>query len=475
MIHLHYADGSVNGEVRYTVTARDDAGGGGGGAELHAARVDLADAGDRAAFARAVAEAAGAPDGAADVEAELARKLAEAELRPRPVSVRRLVAAHPHLRPPLVEGVLRLGEVANVIAGPKTNKSWLVGDLSLSVATGRPWLGRFPTRRGRVLVLDNELHPETLAKRIPAVMAARGIGYDELGDDLHVDSLRGRLRDIVSMASYFAALEPGAYALVVLDALYRFMPSGPGAGGENDNAAMAEVYNALDRYAARLGCAFVCVHHTSKGVQGGKAVTDVGAGAGAQSRAADAHLVLRPHEEDDAVVLEAVVRSWPPVAPLCLRWTFPVWNPDDMLDPTQLRRENRGRQTRAERAPAVPPEPKVEWTAESFTSAFITSEPKPKEVVVAQAKQAKLSGRQAEELLALAEYGNLIHRWPVKGEKTIRYASRPPELFEPRRPDTHTRAPPRTPQEGGIPLPGAGRRARVRKKPLKKKEGDSNG
>jgi len=38
-------------------------------------------------------------------------------------------------------------------------------------------------------------------------------------------------------------------------------------------------------------------HHRQRAAQG-KAITDVGAGAGSQSRATDTHLVLRPHEEE---------------------------------------------------------------------------------------------------------------------------------------------------------------------------------
>jgi hypothetical protein len=44
-------------------------------------------------------------------------------------------------------------------------------------ATGRPWLG-FHTVKGDVLILDNELHGETSANRIPKVADARGIGVD---------------------------------------------------------------------------------------------------------------------------------------------------------------------------------------------------------------------------------------------------------------------------------------------------------
>jgi hypothetical protein len=92
------------------------------------------------------------------------------------------------------------------------------------------------------------------------------------------------------------------------------------------------LYNMLDKYAASTGAAMIAIHHQSKGAQGDKAVTDVGAGAGAQSRAADTHLILRQHEEDGCIVLDAAVRSFPPVEPLGLRWDFPVWQPAYNLD-----------------------------------------------------------------------------------------------------------------------------------------------
>src|SRR5262249_14705445 len=86
------------------------------------------------------------------------------------------------------------------------------------------------------------------------------------------------------------------------------------------------------RMADHLKAGVALVHHSTKGSQADKRVTDVGAGAGAQSRAADAHLILREHEDDRAVVLEAAVRSFAPVQPLGLRFEFPLWVPDESLD-----------------------------------------------------------------------------------------------------------------------------------------------
>ena len=208
---------------------------------------------------------------------------------PPPQSIRELVTTFPALRPPVIHGLLRQGETMNVISSPKMGKSWLVTDMALCVAVGRPWLG-FETDPGAVLVVDNELHGETISNRIPKVATARGIPFEDIADKVFVVNLRGRLRDIFAMGEYFRTLTPGKFKVIVLDAFYRFQPRG---SDENDNGTMANIYNAIDGYADSLRSCFVLIHHSTKGIQSGKAVTDVGAGAGAQSRAADSHLILR--------------------------------------------------------------------------------------------------------------------------------------------------------------------------------------
>ena len=247
-----------------------------------------------------------------------------------PVDV--LLDRYPKMRPVLIHGFLRLGETMNIIAPPKTGKSWLVTDLALSVATGTPWFG-FPCEQGRVLIIDNELHCETSASRIPKVIAERGFDIRNVGKNLSIVNQRGKLKSILDLGNKVEHYKREGYKLIIIDAFYRAMPVGT---DENDNGAIAGIYNVLDRYAAEIGCAFVLIHHTSKGNQSLKAVTDVGSGAGSQSRAADTHVILRRHKEPDAVVMESVVRSFPSLDPVCLRWRWPLWYRDDGLNPADL-------------------------------------------------------------------------------------------------------------------------------------------
>jgi hypothetical protein len=345
---------------------------------------------------------------------------AAAPLKHDPPSVRQLVAIHPHLREPVIHKLLRKGETMNLIAAPKTGKSWLASDLAIAVATGRYWLESFLTLPGDVLIVDNELHPQTSADRIPKMALARGIPAAEYDQHVFVENLRGRLRDIHSMGAYFSAIDPGRYKMIVLDAFYRFLPRDT---DENDNGAMANIYNQLDWVADCLRCSFVLIHHASKGSQSGKLVTDVGAGAGAQSRATDTHVVLRPHEEPGCVVLEAAVRSWPPVEPRCLRWNFPVWTPDDTLDPTALKPEHPRRRPKSDSKPEAPEQ--AIWNSERFAAEFVGEQPQSVAAIVDAAIEAGLSERKAGALLHRAEARGLVHRWSLPDQRRRAYASIP--------------------------------------------------
>lgn len=331
---------------------------------------------------------------------------------------------HTGLRPAVVHGLLREGETLNLIAPPKTGKSWLVYDLALCTVTGKRWLDTFLPMPGRVLFIDYELHRETVCDRIPRVAAARGLTLDDYGTGLDLIALRGQFKDIHRLgAELFAAIEPAAYKLVIIDALYRALPQGC---DENSNSDMAAVYNAIDGFAAQLRCAFVLVHHSTKGSQSQKSVTDVGSGAGSISRAADTHLILRAHQQPNAVVADGVTRSWHPIEPFCLRWDFPVWTLAADLDPAELRDTKPRKRKDIDKDQAESAE--QPWTAERFTSQFCTDKPLLSLAIVDAACAAGLSDRKAEKLLKRAAARGLVHEWPTCDRRKVAYATtKPPE------------------------------------------------
>ena len=243
--------------------------------------------------------------------------------KPNPVSVSQLWKDNKTMRLPIVHGLLREGETCNVIASPKVGKSFLAGGLAWSIAAGRSWMG-FETMQGNVLIIDNELHTETLSKRLSDI--AEGMEVDpEHYVNVDVLSLRGVACGVQELRGF--GIESGRYSLIVIDALYRTLPEGT---SENDNAQMMAVYNHLDRLAAGIGAAIVVVHHSSKGDQSGKSLTDVGSGAGAISRAADTHLIIRSHEQEGFQVLEAVTRSFKSPEPVTIQFQYPLWKSSEV-------------------------------------------------------------------------------------------------------------------------------------------------
>lgn len=235
----------------------------------------------------------------------------------------------PKLRAPVIDGLIRESEIGTIIAAPKNNKSWLANGLALSVASGKPWLDRFEVNRGKVLIVDNELHNETITDRLHLVQQKMGLSNADIQGWCKSYSMRGKLEELPNMGPFFESIEGQGFKLIILDAWYRFLPSS--AGSENDNSTITQCFNLLDRWAQMLNCAFLLIHHTSKGDQSDKKTTDIGAGAGAQSRAADTHLVIQEHEHENHAVINGVVRSFAPVDPISVEWDFPTWRYADLV------------------------------------------------------------------------------------------------------------------------------------------------
>lgn len=328
------------------------------------------------------------------------------------LSAAALVKRYPTLRPPLLPGLLRRGETANIVGAPKMSKSWNVLHLAIAFATGSEWLG-YRAVQSQVLVIDNELHRETLSYRLSKVCKALGQNVADLRGKLDFMPLRGRLSDIYKIVERLIKLEErGRYDVIVLDALYRALPAGC---DENSNADIAKIYNAIDGLSAELDCAVIIIHHSSKGTQTRKTVTDVGSGAGSMSRAADTHIILRSHETAGVLVMEAACRSWAPVKPRCLKLDFPLWIPADEHDPGKLQT------ARTSTAGAT------EVQVKAFVERFVATVSRPKAQIEIDAHKAGHSQKTTRELLKLAEDLGFIYRhMPGGPKKPHHFATVPP-------------------------------------------------
>lgn len=304
--------------------------------------------------------------------------------------------------PAVIHGLLRQEETMNLVAQSKIGKTWLAIGLSISVATGLDWLGH-EVEQGRVLHIDNELRRHTLTYRYDKVAEEMGVPLDLFAHNITTISLRGRLANIDTLASLFMSSRypRGHFSLVIIDALYRCLPEGV---DENDNGAIAKVYNKMDVYSESMGAAIVLIHHTSKGNQNGKEVTDVGAGAGAQSRAADTHSVLRRSEDRSAILFDAEPRSWPPFQTQALKFQWPLFHELPNVDVSALVEGK--------------PESEKPLKVEEFVDAMIVGN-ESYEMVVYSAKQAGVSEKETKRLLAVAQEIGIIDRVKGHGGKMV--------------------------------------------------------
>lgn len=238
----------------------------------------------------------------------------------------------PIIAPPaLVEGLIRRGERTVVGGASKSFKSWAALDLAISVSQGLPWLGR-ETSEARTLVVNLELPEWNVARRIADIAKARSLTLRP--QSLAVWTVRGAARKAVDV---FEAIERHGkdIGLVVIDPAYKLF------AGRDENAAgeVAEFLSGFDRLTAGLGAAVVIPAHFSKGPQAGKESMDRISGSGVFARDPDSILTLTRHEVEDAFTFEATLRTFPPTEPFVVRWEFPLFHPEDSLDPSRLRQQ----------------------------------------------------------------------------------------------------------------------------------------
>ena len=241
------------------------------------------------------------------------------------------------MREELVGGLLRRGEIMNWIGAPKTGKSWLLSRLIMGMVSGGGFTGKrqddLYVKEGRVLLIDVELHPETLENRLHDVARQMRVTAEQCRERLDVMSLRGEWATLDDVEATVEAQPAGTWSVIALDAFYRFIPPGM---RENENADMTQIYNQLDRIAKKADAAIVVVHHTTKGTQTEKSTMDVGAGAGAIGRATDTHVTFLRHRKDGYLVMNAETRSFRRPSPKVIHLDPPDIAFDATMDPSDL-------------------------------------------------------------------------------------------------------------------------------------------
>jgi len=155
------------------------------------------------------------------------------------------------------------------------------------VATGKKFLGKFPTHQGTVLFIEGEDSPSLLQSRLDRVIRSRakkywpggyfektheGIKYRQpLELPLYVSSSSEYVFDTeIGMRAFCGVLDEVQPKLVIIDTLSIFA----GALDLNDLTSMYSILTPLKKICRHTNCAILLVHHTRKQQPNGKGMVD---------------------------------------------------------------------------------------------------------------------------------------------------------------------------------------------------------
>jgi hypothetical protein len=130
--------------------------------------------------------------------------------------------------------------------------------MALSIATGSPIWGKFPSAIGRVVHADLEQGFRATARRYQRLAAGMGIQPPEIGENLLLASLPSLYLTERKGLLEYARIAEGS-VLVIIDSL-----RASAAGLDENGSRIRKCLDALTRISERTGCAFWVLHHAGK-------------------------------------------------------------------------------------------------------------------------------------------------------------------------------------------------------------------
>lgn len=161
----------------------------------------------------------------------------------------------------VIRGLLVAGARAVVGGEPKrTRKTWLLLQLAICIAAGRPFLGFAIAASSKVLFYSGEEPRWRVQERVRALGAGLGISDPDTpllvaGDDVP----RIRLNDLAHLATLRATIAEYTPNVIVLEPWRRLHDL-----DENSSSEIGPLLDSISDMAKATGAAIVLSHHTSK-------------------------------------------------------------------------------------------------------------------------------------------------------------------------------------------------------------------
>lgn len=222
----------------------------------------------------------------------------------------------------LIENLFDVGDKLAIIASSKVKKTMLTLQLCLCFAVGKSFIGLNIPKPRRVIYIQFEIKKNHCHLRLKRLCRALGVEASDLKDNLWILNARGKgLTGAEGIERIKAAIQNFHPELIVFDPLYKIA-----TGVENTPEDTKTMLACFDMLAEVTGAAIAYVHHDAKGTPGDRNIQDRGAGSNVLGRDYDACLAMSEHAaEPSAVVIEVLLRNYPPIVPFVIKWT----NTDD--------------------------------------------------------------------------------------------------------------------------------------------------
>jgi len=164
------------------------------------------------------------------------------------------------IHPWLIENIIYSEGFAFIYGAEGTGKSYLALSMADAIASGTPWLDKFPTTKGNVLFLDKE-NPHSLIKK-----RLEGLGMDQDNIYFLEHPEKFQLTDFTGEASPFALalseiIIEKQIDFIVIDSFVDLV-----VGSENSSADTQAFFNAIRELYPRI--AYLPLHHENKPSQG---------------------------------------------------------------------------------------------------------------------------------------------------------------------------------------------------------------
>lgn len=183
----------------------------------------------------------------------------------------------------LIDHFLPLNGTTILSADPGVGKTWLAMEMALSVAKGKPFLEKFPTKQGSVLYIDKELGLDESHRRL------HKLGFDR-NTPLYLATDKTFLLNKDTCPRMIEVCNNLGVKLLVFDTFRRIHK-----GEENASKEIAAIFYYLNSF-LDYGISVLLTHHNRKSING--SVESVMRGSTDIDGAVDHHLSLSVDKEN---------------------------------------------------------------------------------------------------------------------------------------------------------------------------------